>query len=184
MCHVKRSSRQLISIIPQESWKKVSKKKWDTVSLLHMNEFHSKSMFVSPICSWVQQSQARYPTNTIDYTGLYSNRFIKLSTQIIHKKQTNTENKTFLIFQYNTLKSTVVQYCATIGIQGLALSEQARGVTDCKKRGGVIWSSWRIISNRRWRANCNFTHIWCWWNKCSHLWKFSFFFPFILLVGG
>ena len=41
---------------------------------------------------------------------MYCNRFIILFTQIIHKNQTSTKNKTFLILQYSTLKSTVVQY--------------------------------------------------------------------------
>ena len=31
-----------MSIIPQESWKKVSKKKQDTVNLLHMNEYGAR----------------------------------------------------------------------------------------------------------------------------------------------
>ena len=35
--------------------------------------------------------------------------------QIIHKKQTNMKLKTFLILQYSTLKSTVVQYTAERG---------------------------------------------------------------------
>ena len=46
--------------------------------VLHMNEFHSKSMLVSPICS-------RYPTNTIGYIVLYYNGLIMLFTQRIHK---------------------------------------------------------------------------------------------------
>ena len=29
------------------------------------------------------------------------------------------------------------------------------------RRGGR-WQSWRMISNRRWRASYNFTHTWCW----------------------
>ena len=40
---------------------------------------------------------------------LYCNRFIILFTQIIHKKQMQKIKKTFLILQYSTLKSTVVQ---------------------------------------------------------------------------
>ena len=44
---------------------------------------------------------------------------------------------TFFILQYRTLKSTVVQYN---GIQGLALSEQARRVTDWRRerRGEMV----------------------------------------------
>ena len=38
----------------------------------------------------------------------YCNRIIILSTQIIHKKQKNTKNKTFFILQYSTLKSIAV----------------------------------------------------------------------------
>ena len=49
------------------------------------------STFISPVCSQVQQSQPRYPTNTISYIVLYSNSCIILFTQIIHKKQTHTK---------------------------------------------------------------------------------------------
>ena len=63
---------------------------------------------------------------------MYCNRFIILFTQIIHKKQTQKIEKTFLILQYSTLKSTVVQYNIA-GIQGLASSEQARKVTDWRR---------------------------------------------------
>ena len=41
---------------------------------------------------------------------LHCNRFIILCTQIIHVKQTQKIEKTFLILHYSTLKSTVVQY--------------------------------------------------------------------------
>ena len=30
-----------------------------------------------------------------------------------------------------------------------------------------------MTSNRRWRASCDSTLAWCWWNACSHLWKFT-----------
>ena len=51
-----------------------------------MNEFHSKSMLVSPICS-------RFPTNTIGYIVLYYNRLIMVFIQRIHKpKQKSLKN--------------------------------------------------------------------------------------------
>ena len=53
---------------------------------------------------------------------------------MIHKKNTHTQkklNKTFLISQYSTLKSTVIS--TTAGIQKLVSSEQARRVTDWRK---------------------------------------------------
>ena len=40
---------------------------------------------------------------------LYYNRFLILFAQLIHKKQTQTVKKPFLMLQYSTLKSTVVQ---------------------------------------------------------------------------
>ena len=45
-----------------------------TVRPLHMKEFRSESVFVSP------QSWPRYPANTIGYIVLYRNRFMILST--------------------------------------------------------------------------------------------------------
>ena len=53
---------------------------------------------------------------------------------MIHKKNTHTQkklNKTFLISQYSTLKSTVIS--TTAGIQKLVSSEQARRVTDWRR---------------------------------------------------
>ena len=49
-------------------------------------------------------------------------------------KNTKLKN-TFLILQDSSLKSTVVYYL-TADIQGLALSEQARRVTDWRRAGG------------------------------------------------
>ena len=62
------------------------------VNALHMNELCSESAFVSLICSPVQQSDPRYPANTIGYIVLYSKRFIILFTQITHEKQTKKYN--------------------------------------------------------------------------------------------
>ena len=50
--------------------------------------------------------------------------------QIIHKKKTNTKNKTFLLLQYRTLKCTV-QYDSWH--TGAGISEQARRVPDWRK---------------------------------------------------
>ena len=41
---------------------------------------------------------------------VYCDRFLILSTQIIHKKRQRTVKKTLFILQCSTLKSTVVQY--------------------------------------------------------------------------
>ena len=34
-------------------------------------------------------------------------------------------------------------------------------------RGGGRWWSWRMITNRRWRASWNFTDAWHWWQRFS-----------------
>ena len=46
------------------------------MSPLHMNEFCSRSLFISPVGSKVQQNQPQYPANTINYIVLYCNRLI------------------------------------------------------------------------------------------------------------
>ena len=57
--------------------------------------------------------------------------------QVIDKnKQTQKIKKMFLILQYSTLKSTVVQYNS---IQGLALSEQQKELLAGGRRGGGRW---------------------------------------------
>ena len=43
---------------------------YHTLSPLPTNEFHSESMFVSSVCSSVQQSESRYPANTFSYMVL------------------------------------------------------------------------------------------------------------------
>ena len=48
------------------------KQEYNTAHLLVINEFLSKSVFFSPICSQVQQSWPRYPTSTISYIVLSS----------------------------------------------------------------------------------------------------------------
>ena len=73
---------------------------------LHTNKFRSESRFIS---QFVHKSN-KVSLGTVGYIVPYCNRFIMLFTQIIHQKQTNTKNKTSLILQYSTLKSTVVQY--------------------------------------------------------------------------
>ena len=61
-----------------------------------------------------------------------------LIKQIIHKKQTKIKTA-FLIFQYSTLKSTVVQHNSWHTGAGIEQSRRVR------------WWSWRIFSNRRQR---------------------------------
>ena len=34
-----------------------------------------------------------------------------------------------------------------------------------RERGGERWYNWRIVSSRKWRASCSFTHVWCWWHR-------------------
>ena len=46
------------------------------MSSLHMNEFCSRSLFISPVGSKVQQNQPQYPANKINYIVLYCNRLI------------------------------------------------------------------------------------------------------------
>ena len=70
-----------------------------TVSLLHTNKFHSKSIFIS-------STQPRYPTNTIGYIVLYYHRCIILFTQII---QTNAKIKHFNL----TVHAQLLQSCST-----------------------------------------------------------------------
>ena len=62
------------------------------ICLLRMNEFHSKSMFISPICKSNKVSPSTQLTQ-LAIIELYSNRFIIFIIQIIY----NTKNKTFLI---------------------------------------------------------------------------------------
>ena len=64
----------------------------NTVSPPRMNEFHSKSMFISPICKSNKVSPSTQLTQ-LAIIELYSNRFIIFIIQIIY----NTKNKTFLI---------------------------------------------------------------------------------------
>ena len=72
-----------------------------------MDEFHSESVFMKPICSEVQLSQPRYPANTIRYLVLYCK--VHNTFQTNNSRNTDTKiKKTFLILQYSTLKSTVV----------------------------------------------------------------------------
>ena len=40
-------------------------------------------------------------------------------------------------------------------------------------KGGRRWWNWKIVSNRKWRTSCSFTHAWPWWNSYSHLWNFT-----------
>ena len=60
-------------------------------------------------------------------------------------------------------------------VQQLVLSEQERRVTDWRREGRweMVELKGHIFSNRRQRASCNATHIWCWRNAHSHLRKFA-----------
>ena len=66
-----------------------------------------------------------------------------LFTQIIHRKQTNIKNKkTFLILQYSTLKSTVVQYSSWHTGAGIEWTgkksywlEEGEEVRNCRAEG-------------------------------------------------
>ena len=64
---------------------------------------------------------------------LYCKRFLIPFTQITHKKQTH-KNKTFLIL--HAIPWKVQWYSVTAGIQGLASSEQAGWVSDCRWEKG------------------------------------------------
>ena len=65
-----------------------------SVSPLNTNRFISKSTFLNPASSQVQQSQPRSPANTISLIGLYCDRLIIVFTQYIRKK-TSTKNNHF-----------------------------------------------------------------------------------------
>ena len=54
---------------------------------------------------------------------------------------------------FNHTIQDLEKYSSTVGIQGLALSEQARRVTDGGGGGAGRWYSWRIVNNRRQRAS-------------------------------
>ena len=74
---------------------------------------------------------------TIGYLVQNCNRFVIFSPRyyiLIENKQ--KIKKMFLILQYSTLKSTVVQYNS---IQGLALSEQQKELLAGGRRGGGRW---------------------------------------------
>ena len=43
----------------------------------------------------------------------------------------------------------------------------------CEPGKGGKWWSWRIVTDRRRRASCDFIHAWRWWNARLHLWKFA-----------
>ena len=74
-----------------------------------MNEFCFKDAFINPI--FFKSNNVSLGTQlaaTISYIVLYCDRFIILFIQIVHRKETNTINKTLKNLQYRALKSTVV----------------------------------------------------------------------------
>ena len=69
------------------------------VSPLHTNEFHSESTFKRLICSQVQQSWLRYPTNTIGYEVPYYNNAFHTNNGLKNKEK-NKESIFNFIRQY------------------------------------------------------------------------------------
>ena len=52
------------------------------------------------------------------------------------------------------------------------------------KRGGGRWQSWRIISNWRWRASCDFTHTWYWCHRFWFLARFNSIYIDTILLSS
>lgn len=48
---------------------------------------------------------------------------------------------------------------------GAGIGEQARRVTDWRRERRWRRWSWTFVCNRRWRANCSFSHAWRWWRR-------------------
>ena len=67
------------------------------VSSLHMNEFHSESVFISPICE----------SNKVNLGSQLTQSSIQYCTVTFH---THLKKKPFSVLQDSTLKSTIVQY--------------------------------------------------------------------------
>ena len=64
----------------------LGKGKRSKVSSQHTQEFHSESVFGSPVCKSNKVSLGTQLTESI-YVALYYNRLIILFTQIIHKNK-------------------------------------------------------------------------------------------------
>ena len=123
-----------------------------------MNEFYFDSTFVSSICksnrvslgTQLSQLAIQY-CNVIGLKYFSPKQYIKTNTNI---------NILNLTVQYLEKYSSTVQYASTIaGIQGLASSQQTRELlTRGGGRGGGRQWSQKIISSRRQRTSCDFTH--------------------------
>ena len=114
----------------------------------------------SPSVEKIPWSRKWQPTPVFLPGEFHGQRFIILSTQMKNKHTQNKDNIFNLTVQYLEKYSSTVQQLA----HGLASSEQARCVTGGGRRG-ERWESWRIVSNRRQRASCNFMHTGCWWHR-------------------
>ena len=121
---------------------------------MHTSDFCSESTFV-------KSNELRYATNTISYIVLYSNRFMP-STNNKLKNQTTKIKKTCLTLQQlETCNSKVHQLAPRVWHQG----DRQEDLLTRGGSGDGRWWSWRIISNRRWRASRSFIHAWCWWHR-------------------
>ena len=85
-------------------------------------------------------------------------------------KQTQKENIFNLIIQYLEKYSSTVQQLA---YRGWLWENRQEKLLPGGQRGSGRWWGRRIVSNRRWRASCNFTQAWHWWHMHSQLWKFT-----------
>ena len=94
---------------------------------------------------------------------LYCNRCIKLSTQIIHEKQTQKIKKAFKILQCSTLNSsTAVGYNSW----HLGADVEWTGEKSCwLEEGEGVGGGRRVISSRRWRASFSGAHVWRSWTS-------------------
>ena len=150
-----RNDSPLVSTLPSST---------SVVSHLHIRGSAPRACLQVQFVCWALQSSLRYPTNTVGYIVLYCNRCIKLSTQIIHEKQTQKIKKAFKIVQYSTLNSsTAVQYNSW----HLGAGIEWTGEKSCwLEEGEDVGGGRRVISSRRWRASCNGTHT---WRSCTGL---------------
>ena len=72
-----------------------------------MNEFLSKSLFVSPICLSPTEL-AEVPNQPMGYIVLFCNRFIMLFMQAVQKKKISILN---LIVQFNSVTQSLLTLC-------------------------------------------------------------------------
>ena len=89
---------------------------------------------------------------------------------IIHKKTKNKENISNFTVQFLGKYGSIVQQLARRDWYQASRQEE---LLPGGRTGGGRWQGWRIVSNRRWRASCSFTHTWYYWNEHLYLWKFA-----------